>query len=153
MVNGQGKIIRPYDSKVLKLKNGLTSMTMGPIHPHTTRVEVPRCVECHLDPKALGMGEGRLAPSSGQGPLDLRPIYDSRASGLGLAFPLDAAVDPNGKVLQGTSHRLSRPFNREEIGRILGIGPCLACHDRYDDQVWQKPGPYQMAPACIRRLH
>ncbi|MEW6351658.1 MAG: hypothetical protein AB1646_21630 [Thermodesulfobacteriota bacterium] len=152
MVNGEGQIVPPYDSKVMDLANGLTSMTFGPIRPHTTRTEAPRCVDCHLDPKALGLGEGRMAPATGKGRLEAQGAYDSRASGLQIPYPLDAIVDRNGKTLQGTSHTLSRPFNREEIGRILGIGPCLPCHDRYDDPVWQKPGPYKLMPPCVKRL-
>ncbi len=152
MVDGQGKIIPSYDSKVLGLKNGLTSMTFGPIRPHTTRIEVPRCVDCHLDPKALGLGEGRMVPATGQSRFEIQGVYDSRGSGLQIPYPLDAIVDPDGKTLQGTSQKLARPFNREEIGRILGIGPCLPCHDRYDDPVWQRPGPYRLMPPCLKKL-
>ena len=54
------------------------------------------------------------------------------------------------RELQGTSHELSRGFNRDEIHRILGIAPCLPCHDRYDDTVWSKPGPYKKSALCIR---
>jgi len=61
-------------------------------------------------------------------------------------------VDVDGTVRQGTSHELSRGFNTEEIQRIVNIGPCLACHDRYDDPVWERPGPYREAPACRRAL-
>jgi len=29
-----------------------------------------------------------------------------------------------------------RPFNKEEIGRTLGVSPCLGCHDTYDDPIY-----------------
>jgi hypothetical protein len=152
VVDSQGKVVLPYDSKIMNLKNGLSSVAMGPTHPHTTRKEVPRCADCHLDPKALGLGDGTLSWDHQTKSLEVQPIYDSQASGLKMPFPIDAVVDSSGNILQGTSHRLSRGFNQEEIRRILGIAPCLPCHDRYDDPVWQKKGPYKETSACRRAL-
>jgi hypothetical protein len=152
VVDSTGKVIQPYDSKIMKLTNGNTSTAMGPTHPHTTRKEVPRCVDCHLDPKAIGLGEGIMNSTSNDDGLSVQPLYDSAASGLNIDFPQDAVVNTEGKILQGTSHELSRGFNKEEIGKILGIARCLPCHDRYDDPVWTKPGPYKEAPACMEAL-
>jgi hypothetical protein len=147
-----GKVRDSYDSRIMELKNGTSSIAMGPTHPHTTRTEVPRCIDCHLDPKAMGLGEGRLSADPTTHELQVNPIYDSALSGLKISFPLEAVVDARGNVLQGTSHRLSRGFNAKEIARIVGIAECLACHDRYDDPVWAKPGPYKLTPSCIRAL-
>ncbi len=152
VVDEQGKVIQPYDSKIMKLKSGHTSVAMGPIHPHTSRKEVPRCVDCHLDAKALGLGEGRLARADGLKELEAQPVYDSKGSGLKISYPIDSVVDANGTIRQGTSHKLARGFNAEEIKRIVSIGPCLACHDRYDDPVWEKSGPYKETPACLKAL-
>jgi hypothetical protein len=152
VVDANGKVADGYDSRVMRLRNGLTSITMGPTHPHTTRKEAPRCVDCHLDPKALGLGEGTLTLKPSENKLEFQPIYDSPASGLKISFPLDAVVDTQGAPLQGTSHELSRGFNREELARITGIATCLPCHDRYDDPVWRKPGPYKLMPACRSAL-
>ncbi|MEJ2716157.1 MAG: hypothetical protein P8182_03325 [Deltaproteobacteria bacterium] len=151
-MDSRGKVIPPYDSAIMKLRNGLTSTAVGPTHPHTTRTEVPRCVDCHLDPKALGLGEGRVRWNFETGGATVEPLYDSHDSGLKIDFPLEAVVSPQGQVLQSTSHRLSRPFNREEIRKIIAIAPCLTCHDRYDDPVWEKEGPYRLKPACRRAL-
>ena len=60
-------------------------------------------------------------------------------------------MDASGRILQGTSHTLSRGFNGEEIRKIVAIAPCLACHDRYDDR-WEKPGPYVETPTCMKAL-
>ena len=150
VVDNHGKVVQPYDSKIMPLQNGLTSMAVGPTHPHTSRTEVPRCIDCHLDPKALGLGEGQLTWNAADRKLDFQPIYDSAGSGLKIPFPLDAVVDPQGKILQGTSHKLARGFNAEEIRKIVSIAPCLPCHDRYDDPVWEKPGPYQETSACLK---
>ncbi len=152
VLDSGGKVIPPYDSKIVPLQNGLTSIAVGPTHPHTTRVEVPRCIDCHFDPKSMGLGEGRLTSDVKGERLNLSPIYDSQGSGLKIGFPLDAVVSTTGQILQSTSHKLSRPFNREELGRIVAIAPCLTCHDRYDDPVWQRSGPYDLTPACRRAI-
>ncbi|MGC8906571.1 MAG: multiheme c-type cytochrome [Desulfomonilaceae bacterium] len=148
VVDAKGSVVRPYDSLIMKLKNGMTSVAMGSTHPHTTRREVPRCVDCHLNAKALGLGDGALRWSEAEKRYEAAPVYDSRGSGLKISYPLDALTSPIGAQLQSTSHRLSRGFNAEELQRITAIAPCLACHDRYDDPVWQRPGPYRETPAC-----
>ncbi|MCA1960523.1 MAG: hypothetical protein LDL33_06985 [Desulfomonile sp.] len=153
VVDNTGNVTGGYDSAIMLLKNGLTSIAVGPTHPHTTRTEVPRCVDCHLDPKAIGLGEGRLSRDSATGGWKVEPVYDSAAAGLVINYPLEAVVAPDGKALQSTSHNLSRPFNQEEIGRILAIGPCLPCHDRYDDPVWMREGPYRLAEPCIKAIN
>jgi len=152
VLDRDGRVIKQFDSKIMKLQNGHTSIAAAPTHPHTSRKEVPRCVDCHLDAKALGLGEGTLNWNPRAGLPDPEPVYDSLTSGLKIPFAIDAVVDARGKVLQGTSHRLSRGFNQEEIKRITGIATCLTCHDRYDDPVWEKPRPYVETPACRRAL-
>jgi hypothetical protein len=152
VVDEHGKVIAPYDSKIMKLRSGHSSIAMGPTHPHTTRLEVPRCADCHLDAKALGLGDGRLFRKPSNNDLGVQPIYESKASGLKIPYPLERVVDADGTVRQGTSHGLSRGFNKEEIRRIVGIAPCLPCHDRYDDPVWERPGPYVETPACRKAL-
>lgn len=152
VVDEKGKVMEPYDSKIMKLRNGNSSIAMGPTHPHTTRKEVPRCVDCHLDPKALGLGEGVMKFNPKDSSVTVQPLYDSGASGLKIEYPMDAVVDSQGKILQGTSHQLARGFNQDEIRKIVGIAPCLPCHDRYDHPVWTKPGPYKETPACLKAL-
>lgn len=151
VIDKQGNVIEPYDSKIMKLRNSMTSIAAGPIHPHTTRTEVPNCAYCHLDPKAMGLGEGRFAHRQGKG-LCVEGIFDSRESGLKIDHPLEAFVNSSGQPLQSTSHKLARPFNRKELGRILGVASCIPCHDKYNDPVWQGPGPYERAPSCEKAL-
>jgi hypothetical protein len=152
VVDEAGKVMGPYDSLIMPLKNRRTSVAMGPTHPHTTIKEVPRCIDCHLDSKAMGLGEGLVKLNSGSVKLQTHTLYDSAASGLKISFPLDAVVNIDGKILQGTSHQLARGFNRDEIGKIIGIARCLTCHDRYDDPVWQRPGPYKETESCLKAL-
>jgi hypothetical protein len=152
VVDSEGKVKNRYDSAIMTLKNGLSSMAMGATHPHTTRREVPRCVDCHLDAKAVGLGEGRMLRTGGKKRLSPEPIYDSAGSGLKIPFPIDAVVDAQGRILQGTSHEPARGFNKEELDKIIGIGRCLACHDRYNDTVWDRSGPYTEHSACLKAL-
>jgi hypothetical protein len=152
VLDAKGRIIQPYDSKILNLRNGNTSVAMASTHPHTTRREVPRCVDCHYDSKSMGLGEGQFRFNYSDGTMETITTYDSKASGLGIPYSLDAVVNSEGAVLQGTSHSLSRGFNKEELKSIVSIIRCLACHDRYDDPVWEKPGPYVEARACMSAL-
>jgi len=153
VVDSDGKVALPYDSKVMDLRNGLNSMAVGPTHPHTTRTPAPRCVDCHLDAKALGLGEGRLIWNAADRRVDILPTYDSSASGLKISFSLGAVIAPDGRILQGASHKMARGFNLAEINKIVSIAACLPCHDRYDDPIWERSGPYQEAPACVRAVN
>ncbi len=150
VVDETGKVITPYNSKIMPLKNGMNSIAIGSTHPHTTRKEVPRCVDCHLDSKSIGFGEGNISWDPVRKIASVAPIYDSLDSGLQIKFPLDAIVDKDGNQMQGSSHNLCRGFNKSEIRRILEIAPCLPCHDRYDDPVWSKAGPYEKTPLCVK---
>ncbi len=152
VIGRNGQVSTPYDSLIMRLKNGLTSVAMAPTRPHTSRKEVPRCTDCHLDSKSMGLGEGHLKLNSKLAKPQVQTLYDSAASGLKVSFALDAAVRSGENILQGTSHALARGFNAEEIGKIIGIARCLPCHDRYDDPVWQRPGPYKETESCLRAL-
>jgi hypothetical protein len=132
-----GNAIPPFDRYVFQgggLLNGIVSV---PIHPHTIRKEVRPCVSCHMDLKVLGLGEGFL--HKGDVPEEMRflPLHDSEAEGLPFPFALESLVTPDGLPLQGNSHPGARPFNSEEIGRILRVGACLSCHDRYEDPIYR----------------
>ncbi|MGC8604687.1 MAG: hypothetical protein ACP5VS_13520, partial [Desulfomonilaceae bacterium] len=150
VVNKKGKVVNPFNSKIMPLKNGMDSVAIGSTHPHTTRKEAPRCIDCHLDSKSIGLGEGNISCDAQGKAISVSPIYNSFESGLQIKFPLDAIIGADGNEIQGSSHKLSRGFNRDEIRRILGIAPCLPCHDRYDDPVWTKPGPYKRTPLCVK---
>ncbi len=151
VVNSHAKPAQGYDSAIMKLQDGNTSIKMAPTHPHTSRKEAPRCVDCHLNTKALGLGEAGLTVDPASLTMELEPIYDSAASGLKITFPLDAVVH-DGKSVQAKFLPPARGFTPEEIKKIVAIGPCLACHDRYDDPVWRRSGPYKMTPACYQAL-
>jgi len=111
------------------------SLVMAGFDPHTTSLETPDCIKCHLNPKVLGLGQGALKVTSEK--LIFEPLYDARKSGLKTDFALDAFVTAEGAPLQMASREQSRPFNREELKRITTVALCLPCHDQYDDAIYQ----------------
>ncbi len=110
-------------------------LTMSAFDPHTTSKESRSCLECHGDPKVLGVGEGILNKRDGK--WIFRPTYDAVSSGLGAGFPLDAYVSLNGERLQTASREDARPFKRQEINSILSVNACLGCHNQYNDKIYR----------------
>ncbi len=110
------------------------SLKMAAFDPHTTALQPPACIQCHLNPKVLGLGQGALKITARK--LVFEPLYDARKSGLNCAHPLDAFVAPDGKALQMASKPQDRPFNRQELKRITNAALCLPCHDQYNDAVY-----------------
>ena len=49
----------------------------------------------------------------------------------------DSTVTPRGEPLAGSSQPKARPFNQEEINRILKVGNCIPCHESYEDPIYQ----------------
>ncbi len=116
-----------------KPQNSFKILTMTSFDPHTTQKDARNCLECHSDPKTLGLGEGILYKNR------FRPTYDASSSGLGIDFPLDAFVNTKGKPLQITSpYPSARPFNKEELKNIIRVNQCLPCHNLYEDKIYKK---------------
>ncbi len=109
-------------------------LSSAPFDPHTTRKGARKCTECHGDPKAIGLGDGMILTDNGV--LKIRSTYDSRSSGMDMDFPPDAIVNIKGEVLQSPSTKTGRPFNRDEIRRILRVNLCTGCHDTYNDPIY-----------------
>ena len=109
--------------------------TVSAFDPHTTREGSRDCLECHSDPKALGLGEGILQRQDNA--WVFRPTYEGRRSGLGISFPLDGYVNLAGERLQTPSRSGSRPLQGEELERILSVSTCIGCHNRYEDPIYE----------------
>lgn len=116
-------------------ERSFTVMNLSAFDPHTTAAKSRTCLECHEDPKVVGLGEGILHQKAGK--WIFRPTYDPIGSGLGLSHPLDAYVGLDGEPLQTGYKGSVRPFNRDEMDRILGVTPCLGCHTGYDDPIYR----------------
>ncbi|MFH0844540.1 MAG: hypothetical protein V1930_03620 [Pseudomonadota bacterium] len=108
--------------------------TMSSFDPHTTQKGSRSCQECHGDPKILGLGEGSF--SRRREGWQFRATYDPQSSGLGASFAMDAFVNIQGEALQGTPRRAARPFDKEELERILWVNACVGCHGKYEDKIY-----------------
>lgn len=129
-----------------KVEGGFNRFTMAAINPHTTQAKGRSCVECHTSPKVLGLGEGTVQEKNGV--WTFRPLDQGVDTHAGETVGLDAFVTIEGKPLQHGSRADLRPFNREELHKILRVGLCLECHTEYSDPVWKK---YDADTPCPRQ--
>ena len=125
---------------------GFNRFTMAAINPHTTQKEGRTCVDCHLDSKTLGLGEGTLDEREGE--LTFTPTGRGVDTPYGRTVPMDAWVDIDGRQLQHGSRDTVRPFNGQELRRILHVGRCVGCHDSYADRLWQEYSPETFPKEC-----
>jgi hypothetical protein len=84
----------------------------APLDPHTTGPS-RGCRGCHADPMALGLGEGELTKLGRV--WTHAPIQPTAADGL----PADAWTSIDGKVTGDATRAGHRPFDAEELRRIL----------------------------------
>ncbi len=111
------------------------SFTIAAIDPHTTQRRGRGCADCHTQAKALGLGEGTLRHQAGA--WSFSPIYQQLATGAGTTPAPDAFVTIDGTPLQKSFRPNMRPFNADEIKRILRVGLCLECHPAITDRAYR----------------
>jgi hypothetical protein len=112
------------------------------MNPHSVRRQVRSCVDCHLNPQTLGLGDGDF--SLGKNPSGREDRMKAMDHTAEIAQQSDhspaAKVTMKGKILAGTNQPDARPFNQREINRILKVGNCLPCHNQYNDPIFQNMG-------------
>ena len=109
------------------------------LNPHSTGTKVRSCESCHLSPETLGLGKGDLkigANNTGKND-SLVPLNRLDEKTQASVFDPQAKVSIRGEVLAGSHQLKARPFNQKEIIRILRVGNCIPCHDRYGDRIYQ----------------
>ncbi len=109
--------------------------------PHTTSKKGRSCRDCHNNPRTLGLGTGTLTIENNS--WIFTPAAGTDPSEFGYEQPLDAFVTPEGFPLVNCSRPWLRPFNSNEILRILNVGLCLPCHEQDKGRtIWNiwKPG-------------
>lgn len=126
-----------------KPEKKFNSLTMAALNPHTTQKKGKSCEECHTKTKTMGLGEGTAWKENGQ--WFFQSIDQGVQTDVGTTPPLDAYVDINGKPLQKSSRPDLRPFNKEELSRILRVGQCLPCHKDYNNPVYKN---YTLEKKC-----
>ncbi len=121
-------------------------MTISWTDPHTTSEKSRTCLECHTDPRAMGLGAGSLEKIDGKWHFAPATAIDRRRCE---ERPrLDGFVDISGKALVLTSRTDLRPFNQRELNAILNAGQCLLCHKSFDDKVMKGWNPLSPPKPC-----
>jgi len=126
------------------IEGGFNRFTMAAINPHTTQAKGRECADCHSSPKTLGLGEGTVTKKDGK--WKFTPVDQGVETLEGRTVGFDNFVDINGKQLQHGSRDNLRPFNGEELRRILRVGLCLQCHTSYEDPVYLNYDPKRPCP-------
>ncbi len=133
-----------------KADSRFNRLTMAAINPHTTQGKGRTCADCHMSSKTLGLGEGTV--SFIEGKWLFTPTSAGVATEIGPTPALDAFGSLEGEALQHGSRPELRPFNHEELARILRVGLCLECHKSYDDPAYRNYGPQTRCRLISRNL-
>lgn len=127
-----------------KVSGGFNRFTMAAINPHTTQAKGRSCADCHASPKSVGLGEGTVSKEGGQ--WRFTPLDQGIDTLSGRTVGLDTFVTIDGKPLQHGSRPNLRPFNGEELRRILRVGLCLQCHPDLKDPAYRDYDPKRPCP-------
>lgn len=127
-----------------KVSGGFNRFTMAAINPHTTQTKGRTCADCHASPKTVGLGEGTVGRKDGQ--WRFTPLDQGIDTLEGRTVGLDTFVTIDGKPLQNGSRPDLRPFNGEELRRILRVGLCLQCHKDIRDPAYRNYDPKRPCP-------
>ncbi len=107
--------------------------------PHSVSKKVRSCESCHMSPETLGMGEGDLRiknkPTGGHD--QFNPLVRTHRVLRKSKFAPETKVTQQGLPIAGSGQPGARPFNQEEITRILRVGNCISCHPRYTDKIYR----------------
>ncbi|QOR63047.1 cytochrome C [Sulfurovum indicum] len=123
-------------------KEGVNSITMSPVHPHTVSKKSRSCESCHNSPKALGYGinSGKyFADQRKTTIVDLmtadqkvlpKQVDEQIPAIPNLNHDYSSLLDENGTQLQtvGNHWKLSQALDNETRSRLDRRGTCLACH-------------------------
>jgi len=127
------------------VEGGFNRFTMAAINPHTTQAKGRECADCHSSPKTLGLGEGTVRKKDGR--WEFFPVDRGVDTLQGQTVGFDNFVTIDGVQLQHGSRDNLRPFNGDELHRILRVGLCLQCHKQYDDPAYNNYDPKRPCPA------
>lgn len=125
-------------------EKSFTSFTIAAIDPHTTQPGSRICEDCHATTKALGLGTGTAWYKEGQ--WFFEGVDMGVATESGQSPPLDAFVTIEGVPLQKSFRPDLRPFNKDELAKILRVGRCLPCHKKQSDPAYRKGASSKPCP-------
>ena len=85
----------------------------------------------------LGKEEIRVEIKSSGKNDQVEPIVRSEIVNEKSRFGPGAKVNIRGARLAGISQTGARLINQREITRILRVGNCITCHDKYNDRIYR----------------
>ncbi|MEZ0344552.1 MAG: hypothetical protein ABWJ99_07115 [Caldimicrobium sp.] len=94
------------------------------MEPHSTQKKGRTCESCHQNPKALGLGYGKISLKDGKILFEALEKPQTKNK----KVRLSQIVNLQGETLIKFNRKGMRGFNQEEIIRILRVGFCLNCH-------------------------
>jgi hypothetical protein len=107
------------DSRIPKTRDGKPGLGFDPYAPHTIRRSTRPCEACHLNPRALGLGNRIALAKNEKGNRWSAPLTFPRKDGVPIDFEWEALVDLDGKPLQTQTRPGARPYNQREIKGLL----------------------------------
>ncbi len=124
-------------------KEGVNSITMSPVHPHTVSKRSRPCESCHTSAKAMGYGinSGKYFsdPSkttivdlmSADRKILVKQFDEQVPSTPNLKHDYSVLIDANGKQVQtvGNHWKLSSALDNETRAKLDRRGMCLSCHE------------------------
>ncbi len=135
----QSQVTIPFKNffnKVFIHKDNTTSYVVVPVQPHTITKASKKCADCHNNSMAVGIGKGSLKFYD-NGTIKFTPIYNSKKSGMNINFPMESIVSYDGKVqYQSVSDNRFKVLKRKQILKILKVGKCTICHEKYNEKLF-----------------
>ncbi len=128
-------------------KEGVNSIVMSPVQPHTISKKSRECESCHTDSKAMGYGinGGKYFSDPSQTTIVDLMSADRKVLPLQIDEQIPATpnlkhdysvlIDKNGKQVQtvGDHWRLSSALDNETRAKLDRRGMCLSCHKSMPD--------------------
>ncbi len=123
-------------------KEGVNSIVMSPVQPHTISKKSRACESCHTSDKAMGYGINSGKYFSDPSKTTIVDLMDASQNVLpkqideqipatpNLTHDYSVMIDKNGKQVQtvGDHWRLSQALDNETRAKLDRRGSCLACH-------------------------
>jgi hypothetical protein len=123
-------------------KDGVNSIVMSPVQPHTISKKSRRCESCHTSLKAQGRGINAGEYFANQSKSTIVDLMDANKRLLvkgvdeqipaipNLKHDYSVMIDENGTQVQtvGNHWRLSQALDSKSISKLDRSGACLSCH-------------------------
>jgi hypothetical protein len=123
-------------------KEGVNSIVMSPVQPHTISKKSRTCESCHSDAKAMGYGINSGAYFADPSKTTIVDLMDTNQSVLpsqideqipatpNLHHDYSVMINKNGKQVQtvGNHWKLSGALDNETRAKLDRRGMCLSCH-------------------------